>query len=67
MAMDAKEFFPRQETTAQEIYQQLEKEHTVPAETTPKSTAHKCRVCDPVLLLRPRLMGTHQVKTWFTP
>ena len=65
--MDAKEFFARQKTTAREIRQRLEKEHAVRAKTAPKSTAQKFRVGDPVLGLRPRPMGTHRTKTWFTP
>ena len=38
MAMDAKEFFAGQETTAREIHQQLEREHAVRAKTAPRST-----------------------------
>ena len=67
MVMDAKEFFARQETTAREIRQQLEKEHAVRGKTAPKSAAHKFRVGDPVWVLRPRPMGTHCTKTLFTP
>ena len=67
MAMDAKEFFARQETTAQEIRQQLEEEHAVRAKTAPRSAAQKFRVGDPVWVLRPRPMGTYRTKTWFTP
>ena len=36
MAMDAKEFFERKETTAREIRQQLVKEHALRAKTAPK-------------------------------
>ena len=46
MAMDAKEFFERQETTARVICQQLEKEHTVRAKTTLKSVPHMFRLSD---------------------
>ena len=67
MAMDAKEFFEQQETTAREICQQLEKKHAVRAKTAPKSAPHKFRVGDPVWVLRPRPMGTDRTKTWFTP
>ena len=67
MAMEAKEFFARQETTARVIRQQLEKEHAERVKTAPKSTAHKFRVGDPVWVLRPRSLGTHCTKTWFTP
>ena len=67
MAMDAKEFFARQETTAREIRQQLKREHAVRAKTALKSAAHKFRVGDPVRVLRPRPMGTHRTKTRFTP
>ena len=67
MAMDAKEFFARQETAARKICQQLQKEHAVCAKTALKSAAHKFRVGDPVWVLRPQLMGTHRIKTWFTP
>ena len=66
MAMDPKEFFARQATTALEIFQQLEKEDTVRANTAPKSAAHKFRVGDPAWVLRPRPMGTQRTKTWFT-
>ena len=67
MEMEAKEFFERQETTAREIRQQLEKEHTKRVKTALKSTAHKFRVGDPVWVLRLRALGTHRTKTWFTP
>ena len=67
MAMDAKEFFAPQETTAREIRQQLDKKHAVRAKTAPKSTAQKFRVGDPVWVLRPQPVGTHCTKTWFTP
>ena len=63
MAMDAKEFFERQETTARDIRQQLEKEHAVRAKTAPKSAAHTFRAGDPVWVLRPRPIGTHCTKT----
>ena len=66
MAMDAKEFFARQETTAREIRQQLEKEHSERAKTAPKTAAHNFRLGDPVWMLRPRPMGTHRTKTWLT-
>ena len=64
---NAKQFFQRQETTAREIRQHLEKEHAVRAITAPKSAPHKFRVGDPVWVLRPRPMGTHRTKTWFGP
>ena len=63
MAMDAKELFARQETTAREIPQQLEKEHAVRPKTAPQLAAHKFRVGAPVWLLRPRPMGIHRTKT----
>ena len=37
------------------------------ANSAPRSAPHKFRVGDPVWLLRPRPMGTHRTKTWFTP
>ena len=67
MAMDAKEFFERQETTAQEICQQLEKEHAGRAKTAPRSASHRFRVGDPVWVLRTRPMGTLPTETWFKP
>ena len=67
IAIDAKEFFARQETTARKVRQHLEKEHAVRAKTGSKSTAQKFEVGDPVWVLRPRPMGTHRTKTWFTP
>ena len=67
MAMDAKEFFAREEATAQDIHQQLEKEHAERQKSAPSSTAQKFRVGDPVWVIRPRPMGTHRTKTWFTP
>ena len=67
MAMDAKEFFARQEATAQDIRQQLEKEHAERQKSAPSSTAQTFRVGDPVWVIRPRPMGTHRTKTWFTP
>ena len=44
MAMDAKEFFARQEATARDICQQLEKEHAERQKSAPSSTAQKFRV-----------------------
>ena len=67
MAMDAKEFFARQEQTARDIRQQLEKEHAERQKSAPSSTAQKFRVGDPMWVIRPRPMGTHRTKTWFTP
>ena len=67
MAMDAKEFFARQEQTARDICQQLEKEHAERQKSAPSSTAQKFRVGNPVWVIRPRPMGTHRTKTWFTP
>ena len=64
--MDDKDFFAQQETTAQDIRQQLEKGHGVQIKTTPPSTAEKCRVDESVLLLTPCPMDTHCTKTWFT-
>ena len=66
MAMDAKEFFARQEVTARDICRQLEKEHAVRQRSAPSSTAQKLRVGDPVSVIRPRPMGTHRTKIWFT-
>ena len=65
MAMDAKEFFARQEATAPDIRQQLEKEHAERQKSAPSSTAQKFRVGDPVWVIRPRHMGTHRTQTWF--
>ena len=48
MAMDAKEFFARPEATAQDIRQQLEKEHAERQKSAPSSTAQTFRVGDPV-------------------
>ena len=67
MAMDAREFFARQEATARDIRQQLEKEHAERQKSAPGSTAQRFRVGDPVWVIRPRPMGTHRTKTWFTP
>ena len=67
MAMDAKEFFARQEQTARDVRQQLEEEHAERQKSAPSSTAQKFRVGDPVWVIRPRPMGTHSTKTWFTP
>ena len=65
MAMDAKEIFVRQEATARGIRQQLE--HAERQKSAPSSTAQKFSVGDPVWVIRPRPMGTHRTKTWFTP
>ena len=67
ITMDAKEFFARQEARARDIRQQLEKEHAERQKSAPSSTAQKFRVGDPVWVIRPRPMGTHRTKTWFTP
>ena len=53
MAMDAKEFFARQEATARDIRQQLEKEHAVRQKSAQSSTAQRFRVRDPVWVIRP--------------
>ena len=62
-----KEFFARQEATARDIREQLEKEHAERQKSAPSSTAQEFMVGDPVWLIRPRPMGTHRTKTWFTP
>ena len=67
MAMDAKEFFARQEATARDIRQQLEKEHAERQKSAPGSLAQTFGVGDPVWVIRPRPMGTNRNKTWFTP
>ena len=67
MAMDAKEFFARQEATARDLRQQLEKEHAERQKSASRWTAQKFRVGDPLSVIRPRPMGTHGTKTWFTP
>ena len=67
IAMDAKEFFARHETTGREICQQRKKKHAVRAQTPAKSTVRKFRVGDLVLVLRPRPLGTHCTKTWSKP
>ena len=67
MAMHAKELFARQEATARDIRQQLKKEHAERQKSALGSTAQKLRVRDPVWVIRPRPMGTHRTKTWFTP
>ena len=59
--------FAWQEATARDIRQQLEKEHAERQKSTPSWTAQKFRVRDPVWVIRPRPMGTHRTKTWFTP
>ena len=59
MAMVAKDFFARQEATARDIRQQLEKEHAERQKSAPSSTAQKFRVGYPVWVIRPRPMGTH--------
>ena len=64
--MNAKDFFARQESTARDIRQQLEKEHVERQKSAPSSTAQNFRVGDPVWV-RPRPMGSHRTKTWFTP
>ena len=67
MAIDAREFFAQQEATARDIRQQLEKEHAERQKSAPSSTAQTFRFGDPVWVIRPRPMGTHCTKTWFTP
>ena len=67
MAMDAREFFARQEATARDIRQLLEREHAERQKSAPSSTAQTFTVGDPVWVIRPRPMGTHGTKTWFTP
>ena len=66
MAIDAKEFFARQEATARDIRQQLEKEHAERQKSALSSTAQMFRLGDPVWVIRPRPTGTHRTKTWFT-
>ena len=63
MAMDAKDFFARQESTALDICQQLEKEPAVRAKTAPRLTAQKFRLGEPVWVLSHLPMGTHRTKT----
>ena len=51
MALDAKEFFARQEATARDIRQQLEKEHAERQKSAPSSTAQTFRVGDPLWVI----------------
>ena len=67
MAMDAKEFFARQEATALDIRQQLMKERAVRQKSASSSTAQRFGVGDPMWVSRPSPMGTHRTKTSFTP
>ena len=67
MAMDAKEFFARQEARARDIRQQLEKEHAERQKSALSSTAQRFTVGHPVWVIRPHPMGTYRTKTWFTP
>ena len=67
IAMDDKEFCARQETTAQQIRQQFQKEHAQRAKTALAFTANKFWVGDPFWVPRPRPLGTHRTRTWFTP
>ena len=60
-------FFARQEATARYIRQQLEKEHAERQKSAPSSTNQTFWVGDQVWVIRPRPMGTHRTKTWFTP
>ena len=66
-ALKTLEGFAQQETMVRGIPQQLEKEHALGDKTAPKSTAHKFRVGDRVLVLRSPPMGTHRTKDWFRP
>ena len=57
----------RQDSTARDIRQQLEKQHAERQKSAWSSTAQRFRFGDPVWVIRPRPMGTHRTKTWFTP
>ena len=48
VAMDAKDFFAREETAARDIRQLLKKQHAVPAKEVLNSTPQKFGVGDPV-------------------
>ena len=67
MAMDAKEFFARQEATARDIRQQLEKEHAERQKSALELDSAKVQGGRPGVGDQTRPMGTHRTKTWFTP
>ena len=67
MAMDAKEFFARNQRTEREVRAALEKEHSERAKSAPSSSVEVYKVGSPVWVERPRPLGTHRTKSWFTP
>ena len=67
MAMDARQFFERNQLTEREVRQEREKEHSERAKTAPSSEPQVFKVGDLVRVERPRPLGTHLTQTWFTP
>ena len=67
MAIHAKDFLARQETTAQKISQWLDNEYAVRAKAVLKLTSQKLRIHDPVWGIRLPPMGEHRTKSRFTP
>ena len=67
LAEDAVEAFKEAEDTAKLVKDALEKEHAKRQDKTPKGAVTSFKVGGHVLVGRPRTLGTHQTKIWYTP
>ena len=67
LAKDAVEAFKEAEDTAKLVKDALEKEHAKRQDKTPKGPVTSFKVRGHVWVERPRPLGTHRTKTWYTP
>ena len=64
---DAMEAFKEAEENAKLVNGALEKEHAKRQDKAPKGPVTSFKVGGHVWVERPRPLGTHQTKTWYTP
>ena len=67
LAKDAVEAFKEAEDTAKLVKDAFEKEHAKRQDKAPKRPVTSFKVGGNVWVERPRPLGTHRTKTWYTP
>ena len=67
LAKDAVDVFKRAKDTAKLVKDTLEKEHAKRQDKTPKGPVTSIKVGGHDWLKRPRPLGSHPTKTWYTP
>ena len=67
LARDAKESMEAMADTHEQVRKALEEDHEKRRKLAPRSPTSTYKNGDHVWVLRPRPMGTHRTKTWWTP